>query len=211
MRIAIVGAGIGGMAAAYDLARAGHTVTIYEAAEAAGGLAAGFKEPGWDWSVERFYHHWFGSDRHILGLIDELGWKDRVRFPRPYTVMYHEGKFYPFDSMFSNIPLFVLRFYPLQFLRIALVGLYLRLTNNWKSTGTIHRRRLDAPLGGQSRLRADVGADDGRQVWRALCEGGQHGLAVGAVEVPDDPPGHLRGRVPGLCRRFCRPPAPDGR
>ena len=133
MRIAIVGAGIGGMAAAYDLARAGHTVTIYEAAEAVGGLAAGFKEPGWDWSVERFYHHWFGSDRHILGLIDELGWKDRVRFPRPYTVMYHEGKFYPFDSMFSNIPLFVLRFYPLQFLRIALVGLYLRLTNNWKS------------------------------------------------------------------------------
>jgi len=133
MKIAIIGAGIGGMAAAYDLVRAGHAVTIYESAEAVGGLAAGFKEPGWDWSVERFYHHWFASDRHILGLIDELGWKDRVRFPRPYTVMHHEGKFYPFDSMFSNIPLFVLRFYPLQFLRIALVGLYLRLTNNWKS------------------------------------------------------------------------------
>ena len=43
MKIAIVGAGIGGMAAAYDLVRAGHQVTIYEAADYVGGLASGFK------------------------------------------------------------------------------------------------------------------------------------------------------------------------
>ena len=49
MKIAIIGAGIGGMAAAYDLVRAGHTVTIYEAADYVGGLASGFKEPEWDW------------------------------------------------------------------------------------------------------------------------------------------------------------------
>ena len=40
MKIAIIGAGIGGMAAAYDLANAGHQVTIYEAADHAGGLAS---------------------------------------------------------------------------------------------------------------------------------------------------------------------------
>ncbi|HEX9014007.1 MAG TPA: NAD(P)/FAD-dependent oxidoreductase [Anaerolineaceae bacterium] len=132
--IAVIGAGIGGMAAAYDLARAGHSVTIYESADYVGGLAAGFKEPGWDWSVERFYHHWFATDRHMLGLIDELGWSSQVRFPRPYTVMYHQGKFYPFDSMFTNIPLFLLRHYPLaDVIRFGLVGLYLRLTNNWQS------------------------------------------------------------------------------
>ena len=45
--IAIVGAGIGGMSAAYDLARAGHDITIYEAGEQVGGLASGFKEPHW--------------------------------------------------------------------------------------------------------------------------------------------------------------------
>ncbi len=87
------------MAAAYDLARAGHQVTIFEADDHAGGLASGFKEPHWDWSVEKFYHHWFATDRHILGLIDELGWSDKVLFPRPYTVMYYQGKFYPFDSI----------------------------------------------------------------------------------------------------------------
>ena len=48
-KIAIIGAGFGGMAAAYDLAKAGHKVTIYEAAETVGGLASGFKEPHWDW------------------------------------------------------------------------------------------------------------------------------------------------------------------
>ena len=41
MKIAIIGAGFGGMAAAYDLSKAGHQVTIYEAAAQVGGLAAG--------------------------------------------------------------------------------------------------------------------------------------------------------------------------
>lgn len=131
-RIAILGAGIGGMAAAYDLARAGHQVTIYEAADHVGGLASGFKEPHWDWSVEKFYHHWFSTDAHILGLIDELGWRDRVLFPRPYTVMYHQGKFYPFDSIINAIKFPGLG-WGVNKARFGLVGLYLRLTNNWRS------------------------------------------------------------------------------
>ncbi|HWQ04025.1 MAG TPA: NAD(P)/FAD-dependent oxidoreductase [Longilinea sp.] len=131
MKIAIIGAGIGGMAAARDFLDAGHEVTILEAADHVGGLAAGFKEPTWNWSVERFYHHWFQSDSAMLGLIRELGWENRVIFPRPYTVMYHQGKFYPFDS----IPAAIL--YPglgwgINKVRFGLVGLYLRLTNDWK-------------------------------------------------------------------------------
>jgi protoporphyrinogen oxidase len=132
MRIAIVGAGIGGMAAAYDLVRAGHQVTIYEAADFVGGLASGFKEPHWDWSVEKFYHHWFASDRHILGLIDSLGWRYRVIFPRPYTVLYHQGKFYPFDAI-PQMALFPGLGWGLNKVRFGLVGLYLKLTNNWRS------------------------------------------------------------------------------
>ena len=73
-KIAVIGAGIGGMSAAYDLAKAGHSVTIFENDDHVGGLASGFKEPEWDWSVEKFYHHWFASDRHMLRLIKELGW-----------------------------------------------------------------------------------------------------------------------------------------
>jgi protoporphyrinogen oxidase len=130
--IAILGAGIGGLSAAWDLARAGHRVTIYEAAESAGGLAGGFKEPHWDWSVERYYHHWFASDRHILELIGELGWSDDVLFRRPLTVVYDRGQFYPFDSIL-NMARFPGLGWGKDKARFGLVGLYLRLTNNWQA------------------------------------------------------------------------------
>lgn len=129
---AVIGAGIGGMSAAFDLAMAGYQVTVFEASDHVGGLAAGFMEPGWDWSVERFYHHWFQTDAHMLGLIEELGWSDKVIFPKPVTVMYHEGKFYPFDSILAAL------MYPglgwgLNKIRFGLVGLFLRITNNWRA------------------------------------------------------------------------------
>jgi len=129
-KIAIIGAGFSGMAAAYDLTKAGHKITIYEAANYVGGLASGFKEPNWDWSAEKFYHHWFASDKYMLGLIKELGWQEKVLFPRPLTVMYHNGKFYPFDSILKAI-LFPGLGWGINKIRFGLVGLYLRLTNNW--------------------------------------------------------------------------------
>ncbi|HEX2696429.1 MAG TPA: NAD(P)/FAD-dependent oxidoreductase [Anaerolineales bacterium] len=132
MKIAIIGAGFGGMAAAYDLRNAGHEVTIFESANYVGGLASGFKEPGWDWWVEKFYHHWFQSDKYMLGLIHELGWDDKVVFPRPLTVMYHNGKFYPFDSILKAL-LFPGLGFGLDKTRFGFVGLFLRLTNNWKA------------------------------------------------------------------------------
>jgi protoporphyrinogen oxidase len=132
MKIAIIGAGFGGMAAAYDLRKAGHEVTILESAEYVGGLASGFKEPHWKWSVEKFYHHWFQSDKWMLGLIGELGWQDKVRFPRPYTVLLHRGKWYPFDSIPKALMFPGLGF-GLDKVRFGFVGLFLRLTNNWKA------------------------------------------------------------------------------
>lgn len=131
MDIAIIGAGVAGLAAAYDLAGAGHTVTIFEAAAAPGGLAAGFKSERWDWHLEHFYHHWFESDYDILNLIDEIGQRDKVFFPRPVTSIYVDGKIYPFDSplrmlLFPKLPL-------IPKLRFGLVGLYLRLTKNWQA------------------------------------------------------------------------------
>jgi protoporphyrinogen oxidase len=140
MKIAIIGAGFGGMAAAYDLRKAGHEVTILESADYVGGLASGFKAAHWDWTVEKFYHHWFQSDKWVLGLIRELGWQDKVRFPRPYTVLLHDGKWYPFDSILRALMFPGLGFGPDK-LRFGFVGLFLRLTNNWKA---LERHTADA-------------------------------------------------------------------
>ena len=118
------------MAAAYDLRQAGHDVTIFESADYVGGLASGFNEPHWNWSVEKFYHHWFQSDSEMLGLIRELGLEDKVRFPRPLTVMLYKNKWYPFDSILKAL-LFPGLGFGLNKIRFGFVGLFLRLTNNW--------------------------------------------------------------------------------
>jgi protoporphyrinogen oxidase len=153
MKTAIIGAGAGGLAAAYDLARAGDSVVVFEAADQVGGLAAGFKDPSWDWSVEQYYHHWFASDAAILGLIDGLGWSDRVLFPWPVTAAFHKERFYPLDGPLSSLfggaawldrlpgaamferALHVFRFPALAWpdrMRYGLAGLYLTLLPDWK-------------------------------------------------------------------------------
>ncbi|MCB0193508.1 MAG: NAD(P)/FAD-dependent oxidoreductase [Anaerolineae bacterium] len=131
MKVAIIGAGIAGLSAAFDLSKAGHDVTIFEAASYTGGLAAGFKDENWDWHLEHFYHHWFDTDDDILNLIAEIGQRDKVFFPRPVTSLYIDDEIYPFDS-----PIRILAFpklSPIAKVRFGLVAVYLRLTKNWQA------------------------------------------------------------------------------
>ena len=130
MKTAIIGAGVAGLAAAYDLVRAGHTVTLYEANDYAGGLAAGFKDPNWEWPLEHFYHHWFQSDSDVLGLINELGGSQKVFFPRPVTAVWREGKPTQLDSPLAAL-LYPGLSWPAKF-RFGLSGLYLRYTSPWR-------------------------------------------------------------------------------
>ena len=87
-RIAIIGGGVTGLTAAYDLTRAAAApggmpgpsarpqVTIYEHGAQLGGLAGGFKgRESWEWPLEHFYHHLFLSDKAMLGLLDEIGFR----------------------------------------------------------------------------------------------------------------------------------------
>ncbi len=117
MNIAIIGAGATGLSAAFDLLKAGHNVTVYEAGEKPGGLAMGFKQPHWDWTVEKFYHHWFASDADLLRLADDLGVRNKVIYKNPTTVSYWNGGFYPLDS-----PLALLKFPGMPFLARLQMG-----------------------------------------------------------------------------------------
>lgn len=129
LKIGIIGAGVAGMAAAWDLARAGHEVHIYEGESSVGGLAAGFRDESWDWTLEKFYHHWFESDKDMLKLIDEIGHSDKVFFPRPKTSYWIGDKIYRSEMNVSAL------FLPLSLIakfRLGLAGVYLKLTRNWQ-------------------------------------------------------------------------------
>jgi len=130
MKIGIVGAGLTGLTAAYELSKAGHQVTVFEQAPQAGGLSSTFADERWEWPLDRFYRHLFRSDRAIIDLSREIGIGDQLVWPRPITAIWHEGTINAFDSPFA-----VLRYPYLSFLdkmRVGLVTLYLRLTTNWK-------------------------------------------------------------------------------
>src|SRR4030042_4873694 len=130
MNIAIIGAGFTSLAAAYDLITAGHQVTIYEAQTTLGGLAGGFREPHWSWSLERYYHHWFTSDQAMFRLLSDLHLNHNVVVYNPKTVVTFKDKFYPLDS-----PLTVLTFPGFTIshkLRFAAVTAYLKYFARWQ-------------------------------------------------------------------------------
>jgi protoporphyrinogen oxidase len=96
-----------------------------------------------------------------LGLIEELGWRDRVLFPRPYTVVEHNGKFYPFDSIPQAL-LFPGLGWGINKVRFGLVGLYLRLTDNWQA---LEKTTADAWM------RKWAGRRVYEKMWQPLLEG----------------------------------------
>jgi len=128
--IGIIGAGVAGLSAAWELIQQGHQVTIYEAGAEIGGLAAGFKDTGWDYTLEKFYHHWFESDADLLRLADEVGIRDKIVFPRPKTSFWENGKHYQLDSPISALLTPLMN--PIEKIRFGFVTLYLRFTKNWQ-------------------------------------------------------------------------------
>lgn len=95
------------MTLALRLSQSGFAVTIFEASSQLGGLAAPMKIGGYAW--DRFYHVILMSDSNTLGLLDELGLKDKMRWSTTKTGFFSDGKLY---SM-SNVMEF-LRFPPLR-------------------------------------------------------------------------------------------------
>ena len=127
--VAVIGGGFGGLAAAYELGLRGVRATVLERDTEIGGLAGSF--PAGGTRLEKFYHHWFTNDVHVMNLIAELGRSDQV-LTRPTRT----GTYYAHDFFKLSTPLDLLRFSPLPFcdrLRLGLLALRARRVKDWRS------------------------------------------------------------------------------
>lgn len=93
---AVVGGGLAGLAAAYRLRRSGRDVTVYEADQRLGGLAASLETNGDP--IERFYHHLSRSERTIIDYIHHLDLEDRLEWRIGQNAYYVDGVVHPLDT-----------------------------------------------------------------------------------------------------------------
>ena len=188
-----------GLAAAHDLNKAGHEVTVYEAAPEVGGLAAGFKAPDWDWTLEKFYHHWFAGDKDMLGLIDELGWSDKVIFRRPWTVVYYKDKFQAARLLRRSVQVYAAQLRPGRPGALRPGRRLPQADVELEALETRDGGLVAAQVGRAAGLQRHLAADARGQVRRAEPRRGERGVVLGARQGPHDP---SSAPLPAASRRF---------
>ncbi|MDA8188522.1 MAG: NAD(P)/FAD-dependent oxidoreductase [Dehalococcoidales bacterium] len=132
-KVGVIGGGITGLTAAYELAKRGHKVVVVEQDPKLGGQAGTFSIDGA--LLEKYYHHLFKSDEHIIGLINELGIGNKLLWLDARTGVFHGGGIYPFVS-----PIDLIRFDPLSLVdrvRLGLQYLYLQRFKDWKKLESV--------------------------------------------------------------------------
>ncbi len=133
-RIAVVGGGFTGLAAATVLSQKNDVIEVdlFEKNSHLGGLAAGFKEPGWNSALEYYYHHWFDSDQSLKKFAALWGATEKLCFKDLLTVIEtRAGGFVPLDSAMA-----LLKYPALDLpdkLRMGVVLAYLKATRSWKT------------------------------------------------------------------------------
>ncbi len=126
--VAIVGAGLMGMALARKFAKAGHRVTVYEHADQIGGLNTWHQFGSFSW--DRFYHVILPSDTNTLGLVRELGMESDLQWHRTYTGFYVDRKLHSISSNLEFLKFPLLSMF--SKLRLAWTMLYASRVNDWK-------------------------------------------------------------------------------
>ena len=157
VKIAIIGAGFTGLTAALKLAERGHKVVIFEKESLPGGLAQGFKGRGWQWPLEKHYHHLFVSDKESLKFAKRVG--VRIEFKKPITATFFKDSIYQIDNAAS-----LLKFSKLDFIgriRVGAVILFLKLNPFWKPLESVSAKNF---------LTKTMGRGAWRILWQPLFE-----------------------------------------
>ena len=157
MKVIVIGGGMAGLGAAYELLKRGHEVALYEASPEFGGQVRTFEVGGE--RLEIFYHHLFQSDDEAVRVLEELDLAKDVEWIDSNVGLHAAGKNYPFVGALDL----------LKFDRVSLVSrLRLGLTALWLRR--IHDFRRYEGTRAAEWIRSRVGREGYDRVWGPLLK-----------------------------------------
>ncbi|MFM0449716.1 NAD(P)/FAD-dependent oxidoreductase [Paraburkholderia nemoris] len=156
-RIAVLGAGPMGLAAAYQLVKDGRKPVIFEADDRVGGMAACFDFGGL--SIERYYHFHAISDHAFFQMLKELGIEQEMKWVETKMGYYYQGEVQPWGN-----PIALLKFRGLSLSAKFRYGLHAFL-----STKRDDHKSLDN-VEASGWIRRWVGEEAWEVLWRRLFD-----------------------------------------
>ncbi|MBE7942224.1 MULTISPECIES: NAD(P)/FAD-dependent oxidoreductase [Ramlibacter] len=102
-KVAVIGAGPMGLAVAYELAKKGDDVTVFERDARIGGMTAAVDFGGVQ--IERYYHFVCGPDETTFQYLKEFGLYDKLKWTETHMGFYYNGKLHDWGH-----PVALLRF-----------------------------------------------------------------------------------------------------
>jgi protoporphyrinogen oxidase len=156
-RIAVIGAGPMGLAAAYELAKAGHSVKIFERDDRIGGQSAMMDFAGL--RIERYYHFVCKPDVTLFAYLDELGLSNRLRWATTKMGFFSGGKLHDWGN-----PIALLKFPGLSMVDKVRYGLHVMYSKNIKDW-----RKYDS-MSSTDWLKRWLGPKGYDVLWRSLFE-----------------------------------------
>ncbi|MEO9457518.1 MAG: NAD(P)/FAD-dependent oxidoreductase [Lentilitoribacter sp.] len=156
-KIAILGAGAMGLAAAHHALKLGHEVTVFEADKVPGGMAAHFDFGGL--SIERYYHFVCKTDKPTFDLMEELGIGDKMRWVDTNMAYYIDGKTYPWGD-------------PISLLKFPLMSLMQKFRYGASAFWQTKRKSFDSieNLNAKDWITRDCGEKTFDLLWRRLFD-----------------------------------------
>ncbi len=134
MQITIIGGGLTGLAAAYELSRdPSNRITILEKEDRIGGMLASHDVDGF--RIEKYYHHIFSSDKETISLIQELELEKSLKWLPANNGYYINKTIYPLNTPleFLKLPNFNL----VDFIKLGILTAKIKLASDFETLDKI--------------------------------------------------------------------------
>ena len=130
-RVAVIGAGVMGLACAYENLKQGHQVDLYEADDRVGGMAAHFDFDGL--SIERYYHFICKPDEFLFDLLKELDIHHLLQWRDTHMGYYYNGELHDWGTPFA-----LLKFPGLSMIAKLRYGIHMFLSTKLRDGQHLH-------------------------------------------------------------------------